>query len=286
MKNLKYLLFVICIIFSACAIKKQHSTSPPLTTKLAIADRASNALTGSEIVEELRDLNLEKREATIFNEFKKGNVPDFLRTMVRVTDTIIYQNNTYTVSYYVLPDYLALGSDDDYFLCPMTPLLAQKTAAKFGCILPTRKMVNQIWKAATVKMEPEPIPPSAKMITMPVFEHHNNLVWTQRKTFLQSNPLGALVSGHKKDVIISNLIYTSSELDRVVIYGWHYKTGKNIQPLYAGHADIYADYSHGIRLIQQTVFVNGKPMLASDILKSEELHVLMSDEGPILKARY
>ena len=28
--------------------------------------------------------------------------------------------------YHVTPDYLAIGSDQDYFLCPMTPLLGQR----------------------------------------------------------------------------------------------------------------------------------------------------------------
>jgi hypothetical protein len=96
--------------------------------------------------------------------------------------------------------------------------------------------------------------------------------------------LGSLVSGHKKDVILSNKITGASWSGNVVIYGWHYKSGKPIQPLYGGHADSYADYSHGIRLINNAVYVNGKPMLASELLRSDRLHTLVSDEGPIIQA--
>jgi hypothetical protein len=51
--------------------------------------------------------------------------------------------------------------------------------------------------------------------------------------------------------------------------------------LYAGHIDTYADYSHGIRLVQNQVWVDATPMLASDILMSSTLHPLLSDEGVI-----
>jgi hypothetical protein len=275
---------------ASCSVQKSKATESAntflLTAKLDIADRPSNALSGSEVLDQIRDLPREERELFIWKEVKKGNIPDFLRKLVLVSDTLEIQNRKVTIRYYALPDYLALGSDVDYFLCPMTPVLGQKIASELGCFLPTRKMVDQIWNAAALHMEPEPIPPSARMVTVPVFEKHDNLVWKQRKTFLKSKPLGSLVSGHKKDVIISNYISENPNQGKVVIYGWHYSTGKPIQPMYAGHAESYADYSHGIRLIQQIIYVDGEPMLASDLLQSQELHVLLSDEGPIKKAQY
>jgi hypothetical protein len=274
----------------SCSIQKlkapESQDAFSRTAKLSIPNRPSDALSGSQVLDQIRDLPREEREVIIWNEVKKGNIPNFLRTLVMVSDTVEIQNQKVNIRYYVLPDYLALGSNRDYFLCPMTPRLGQKIASELGCFLPTRKMVNQIWKLAALQLEPEPIPPSAKMVTVPVFEKHDKLVWKQRRTFLNSKPLGSLVSGHKKDVIISNGISKNRNQGKVVIYGWHYTTGKPIQPLYAGHADYYADYSHGIRLIQQIVYVNEEPMLASDLLRSEKLHGLLSDEGPIIKAQY
>jgi uncharacterized ubiquitin-like protein YukD len=168
----------------------------------------------------------------------------------------------------------------------MTPGLAQKIADKLDCFLPTKKMVDQIWEAAKVKMEPQPIPPTDKMTTVPVFEQHNTLVREQRQTFIKTDTLGTLVSGNKKDVIISNLIYRSPEPRRVIIYGWHDPSGKRIQPVYAGHNENYADYSHGIRLIQNKVYVDAIEMQAAEVLGSEELKSLLSDEGKLLKPYY
>src|SRR5690606_12832451 len=104
-----------------------------------------------------------------------------------------------TATYHVTPDYLAVGSDTDYFLTPMTPLLAQRLADRLGATLPTRKMVNQIWTNAAVKLSPSPIPPSDEMITVPVFAQHNAMVRTQRDATTNTHPLGALVAGTKKD---------------------------------------------------------------------------------------
>jgi hypothetical protein len=244
------------------------------------------ALNGTQIINKLRPLSLSAREDTIFNEFKTGNVPDFMRTLSPVHDTVVIQNTTYFVTYFVTPDYLALGSDSDYFLCPMTPLLAQKICDYIGFSMPTRKMSNTIWKNAKVKMNPQTIPPSSQMTTIPVFAKHDSMVWAQRQTFLNQNPLGALVAGDKKDVVISNLIYSNTPPGRVVIYGWHYPNGTPIQPLYNGHDENYADYSHGIRLVQNEFLINGCMALIQDVLKSSTLSSLLSDEGIISNPRY
>jgi hypothetical protein len=98
----------------------------------------------------------------------------------------------------VLPDFLAIGSGEDYFYCPMKPQLAHKVADLLKCSLPTRRISDKIYRNATVKMVPEPIPPSPQMITISVFEKHNTLVNTQRKLSVDQYPLGSLVAGNKK----------------------------------------------------------------------------------------
>ncbi|NSW45189.1 MAG: T9SS type A sorting domain-containing protein [Bacteroidales bacterium] len=253
---------------------------------LPLPARNPQALNGSQIVAKLTPLSLTAREDTIFNEIKNGNIPDFLRTLVPVYDTVMVSGTTYYVTYFVTPDYMALGCDSDYFLCPMTPLLAQKIADYMGFSLPTRKMSDIIWKNATVKMSPQTIPPSSQMTTVPVFAKHDSMVWAQRQTFFPQHPLGELVAGDKKDVIISNHIYGNPAPGRVVIYGWHYQNGTPIQPLYYGHEETYADYSHGIRLIQNELLVNGCMKTVQEILTSSTLNSLLSDEGSIATPRY
>jgi|GEM_PF-2058318 hypothetical protein len=123
------------------------------------------------------------------------------------------------------------------------------------------------------------------MTTIPVMWDHNNTVKAQRAEELTEEPLGALVAGHKKDVIISNRIYGNSS-KRVVIYGWHFTNGNPIQPVYAGHAEAYADYSHGIRLVRDSVLINNQMYRISEILTNFEKASLFSDEGSIRKPYY
>jgi hypothetical protein len=137
-----------------------------------------------------------------------------------------------------------------------------------------------------VKLSPLPIPPTPAMTSVPVFERHNKLLIKQLDSLGASYKSGMLTAGNKKDVIISNRIYNDTSAYHVVIYGWHKKNGKPIQPLYARHLGNWADYSHGIRLAQRNVWVNGKKTSIKKVLRSEYLNVLLSDEGAIEKPFY
>ena len=272
-----------------------------LSQTLNVPARPTNAPTGSQFVKIITPMGTPprpEREDSILTQIQNGNVPNFLRTLKPITVSQTINGTNHTATYYVTPDYMAIGSDEDYFLEPMTPLMAQRVANQLGCTLPTRKMVDQIWTNAAVKMTPQPIPPSAAMITVPVFNDHNTMIRTQRNAFTNSLPLGALVSGDKKDVIISTKIYTNisaAVTKPVVIYGWHHTSGSPIQPLYNGHQETYADYSHGVRLVQMNMTVDGKPTTVKNVLTDANLAKLLSDEsttegtstdGVIAKPRY
>ncbi|NQU27453.1 MAG: hypothetical protein HQ528_04120, partial [Candidatus Marinimicrobia bacterium] len=209
-------------------------------TYLALPERTGSSLSGSELIEVLNPLGLREREERILTEILSGNLPNFIRQLVPVSAMKTIGDSTYNITYYVTVEYILSGSDSDYFLIPMTPILAQELADSLGMSLITRKMVNDIWYAADVCLAPSPIPPSSAMVTVPVFADHNLAVRFQRIAVIGSYPLGALVAGHKKDVVLSNRIKTNQ--DKVVIYGWHELNGQPIQPLYAGHANWYADY--------------------------------------------
>ncbi len=253
---------------------------------LNLPQRPANALNGTQFVSLVTSMSLTDRENEIFSQVMSGNIPDFMRTLkpVSITQTINSVSNN--VTFYVIPDYIAIGCDSNYFLCPMTPLLAQKICDYTSCTMPTRKMVNSIWSAATVKLSPSTIPPSAQMTTVPIFDQHNTTVWGQRSAVIGAHPLGELVGGDKKDVVISNIIYGNPSPGKVVIYGWHYTSGTAIQPLFAGHEETYADYSHGIRLVKMNCTLNGVATTINNILTSSVLNTLLSDEGVIAVPRY
>jgi len=102
---------------------------------------------GKFFAETVADLPPKAREAAIVQEILRGNIPDFLRTFVtiKVGDGVAYE---------VMPDYLAIGTDADFVRMPMMPQSAAIIATAFGCTLPTRKMVNDIYAQAAIKLEP------------------------------------------------------------------------------------------------------------------------------------
>jgi hypothetical protein len=256
---------------------------------LPIPPRSSNAISGSAFVSLIWSMPREEREEQIYAQVIAGNIPEFMRQLSTVTANVNIGGNNHSVKYFVIPEYLAVGSDSDYFLCPMTPLLAQRICNNLNCTLPTKKMVDQIYVTAPCKLRPQPIPPSDSMITVPVFAQHNDSVKSIRFPVLPQYPPGTLVGGTKKDVIISNKIYQDLNINvpkPVVIYGWHQLNGIPIQPVYNGHSETYADYSHGIRLVLDSVIVDANPTNFTQLLADPVLCSLVSDEGTILKPYY
>ena len=255
----------------------------------SIDNNVSEKLTGKEIISLLDTLEISKRENKIFDIIVDKNIPSFLEKFFEIKVTHTIENKSYELLYYVTPDYYSLGIDKDYFLIPMTPILAQKVANYYDAILPTKKIVDQIYEQSTIKYFPQPISPSVAMVTIEVFVAHNDSVIKQRKERFNGYNLSTLASGHKKDVIISNNIYNNLKQtvpNPVVIYGWHSLDGIPIQPVYNGHSNTYTDYSHGIRLVKNKCKLNGEDFLLTDILKDSLLYILVSDEGPILKPEY
>lgn len=213
------------------------------------------------------------REDLIFAQFLAGNIPDFMRTPIPIR--IIIGNDQLT--YWVLPDVLCVGTDKDYLRTPLNPLTAKKLADLFGAVLPTRKMAQQIWQAATVKLNPSPNGPpyDATMMSTEKMMFHNKKI----QDALSNRTPGELVSGHKKDVVISAGLLTHPK--NVAIVGWWYPSGQMIQPLnYVSHDRYYKDYSHGIRLIHRMVTINGQWFDIYDVLRNKTLAVFISDEGP------
>lgn len=259
---------------------------------LKLPQRKADALTGSAFAKSIADssLTLAQKEKIIFKEIKNGNVPNFLRKLTKITDSTDWDLgfDKISVNYYVLPDYFCIGNNEDFFYVPMTPILAQKVADLTKCSLPTKRMVDQIYKNAKIKLGPKPIPPTKAMTTVPVFIAHTEIIKAQLKDFNAQHKNSELTAGHKKDIIISNKIYLE-KTPRVVIYGWHKLDGKPIQPVYNKHTNTWADYSHGIRLVQQNIIINDNDIEISTTIKKALNGLksyLISDEGIIEKPFY
>lgn len=247
-------------------------------SRAALPARPAEALGGRAVAEAVKTLSLAEREARIEEEIRQGNVPEFWRTFVPITLTREIEGQMHRVELRVAPDYVAVGSDQDYWLVPLSPGAAQRTADLLECSLPTTRIVDAIYQSAAVHLVPEPIPPSAAMTTVAVFLQHQALVTAQRSRWLSERPLGALVAGHKKDVVIS--ARQASAAGKVAIYGWHQTNGVPIQPLYLGHTVAWVDYSHGVRLVKRRVLLDGMEMNLETLLADPRWAVLVSQEGP------
>ncbi len=254
-------------------------------SSLTFPDRNDTARSGSEFMNDILGTTFQEREPLILAEILAGNIPDISREFIRLRSVFKDANGVeHTVEYDVMSDYLSIGSNQDYCRIPMGPATAQKIADAYGCILTTPKLCDDIWKHATVKLSPIPYAPVGNNNSQVYkFVEHNSDINSARD--LAGGGIEELIAGIKKDVVICNIM--ASKPGKVCIYGWHYTSGAPIQPVYSGHGDYYVDYSHGIRLVNEYLYVDGVTMSAHDILKDPVLFKLLSNEStPMTLTRY
>lgn len=257
----KMRLFFLILVAASCSTSKTINT--PTRNALAI--------TGSQFYKQATTFNWIRRDSFAVKEILSGNIPSFFKIFIPIHTEIKDSNGKRVIAtFYVSPDYLSIGNDDDWARINITPMAAQKIADTFFCFLPTRKMVDDIYKSAKIKLEP--VPMYAFRDSTVTMYHHHLIIEGQRK--LRSG----LIAGIKKDVVISEKIAKDNKTNRVAIYGWHKPDGKPIQPLYTGHINWWVDYSQGIRLVYRTVYINGRPMDYIDVLKDKTLKKLLCDE--------
>jgi hypothetical protein len=215
----------------------------------------------------------------------------------------------------VASDVVSVGSFEDHVRLPLMPPAAQSIANLSGALLPTPWLVYQTWRAAPVKLSPTPMAPNLYANLEQYAEHSRRIDIQIERYFGEHSPSAAepadgrspteargtpgLISGHKKDVVVSN-IYRPG---KVLIFGWYrlapphpdvFDDGQPvqdpdrqpIQPRSNIHGADYVDYSHGIRLIAPTAIVNGQTMDTEALYRHPTLSALVSNEGPLRTPRY
>lgn len=250
------------------------------TRRLAreIPRRPGNAAGGNSFIASLSNASGTTRDRAIATEVMRGNVPAFMRNLVPVSFSGILPNGrSAQITICVTPDYLAVGSDRDFVRVPLGLAAAGQIADQFNMMLPTTRMVDAIYAQADLRLSPSPMTPGSQMSSTNYFLRHNATVEQQRGN--AGGRLGMLVSGHKKDLVLTNRLARAP--GRVAIYGWHRRGGNPIQPLSTVHGASYADYSHGIRLVSRTAFVNGQAFDLEDLLMDGTYAGLLNSEGAI-----
>jgi hypothetical protein len=168
----------------------------------------------------------------------------------------------------VARDYLAIGNEGDWCRVPVGGPAAQLIADQFNALLPTAFMVDLIWRFGTIKLSPQPFKDLSGMTSTKRFVEHNEIIERQRQGH------NGLVVGHKKDLIVSNRLELFPSA--VCIYGWHQGNGQPIQPVSTAHRQWwYSDYSHGCRLVNKQMVLDGQTIDVETVLRDPQLaHVL------------
>jgi len=250
--------------------------SPKLSR--GIRSRAMTAPSGSAFVRQAMALGGPTRDRAIEKQVLAGNVPAFLRKLVPVTlSGLDTRGAPVEITICVAPDYLAVGSNKDFVRVPMGLPATAEVVNRLGFILPTTKMVDAIYRQAGLHLAPSPMQAGRQMTSTDYLWRHNQTVEAQRAAANATR--GELVAGQKKDIVLSNALLRTP--GRVAIYGWHRLNGKPIQPLTTVHGERYADYSHGIRLVSETAYINGKPRALAKLLQDPKIASILSKEGPI-----
>lgn len=244
----------------------------------AIPRRPSGAAGGRAVLDTLHSVSGSARDAAIERAVRSGNVPPFLRDLVPVTMTgRTPTGEAVRITLCVTPDYLAVGSDRDFVRVPLGLPAAQRIASSFDMMLPTTRMVDAIHAQAQLRLDPRPMTPGPQMSSTAYLVAHNATLESQRRGAAP----GVLVSGHKKDVVLTNRM--AQMPGRVAIYGWHRANGQPIQPLSTVHGASYADYSHGVRLVSRRAWLNGRPVDLAALLSDRRYAGVLSSEGPIAR---
>jgi hypothetical protein len=255
---------------------------PLVTTpsfELKLPPRPANAETGSAFLDRATGLGRAGFDEAVFAAVSAGNVPGFQRRLLPIS---VSDERGRTAELHVLCDYLAVGSDEDFIRMPMTSAAAQRIADLTETMLPTPKLVDDIYRQAEAKLPPSYIDGGPTDDEIADFLFHHEKLEKNRKS--RGYPLGVLTAGDKKDIVLCGRMRERPE--RVAIYGWHKNEGDVIQPLSTTHSCRYADYSHGVRLVDRRVVVDGELHQLEDVLRDAELASLVSDEGPLDLARY
>jgi len=164
---------------------------------------------------------------------------------------------------------------------PLWPSTAQRVADRFGAMLPTKALVDAIWRAATVKVAPRSMTPRADA------SRDSNKLLAEHEVLVNAAIAGrtGLIDGDKKSIVVGRAIATPEGRRAVWIYGWHRLNGEPVQPVYGGHSATYgADYSHGTRLVSRTAYLNGQPVAIESLFADPRYAPLLNESGTLTPA--
>lgn len=242
---------------------------------LNLPKRPGNALSGSQFMEKVLGVDLEKfktnprqlgtlskteRENAILEQIELGNIPDFLR---RPKAVVIKGPDGGEVKTYVMPDYIAIGSNEDFVRVPLSPILAQALARKYDLSLPTKTIVEETYSQAVKRIvgpsysHPEEFEANSAYLDSAGFYLRSD---RDIKDQLGGVPLGTLVAGGKKELVISPQVAVrfagAKPSEAIDFYGLYDADGIPIQRT-PGHGKEsgyrHTEYALGVRFVSPVI---------------------------------
>ena len=253
-----------------------HALRPDRTSlmkrELALPPRATGAEGARTFYGHVAGLGAGEREHRVETELVGGNVPGFLRRLLPIRlDT--KDTGVGEAFAFVTPDYLCLGSDDDFVRIAITMHTVRKVAVAAGAVPPTRLLVDAIYAAAAHKIT-SPLMTAGSGRPQDVLSHHAII---EHRLSKDRGSRGELVAGCKKDVVITKRMLETP--GRTAIYGWFLADGSVVQSLSLVHDDRFLDYVQGLRLVDRKLLLDGREADILDVLADKKVAPLVSDEG-------
>ena len=268
MNSLKCIVISLLILHSS--VFAQTNSAEPFLNLPRLESGEVKA--GSDFLIDTKSLDYKSRQEAAVKWILKGNVPFFMRSLVPVR----FENNHNEIAtIWVTCDYMSIGEKGDFIRIPLSLPSAREIASALGMYLPTAVMVDSIFSQAQIKLQPIPMKPGKKMRSNEYYSRHQILIEEQ----LKDAQRGRLISGHKKDIVITNRLIDNK--GKVAIYGWHYEVEDPIQPLSLVHSEEYEDYSHGLRLIYPVAEVNGEAVEFKELINKPEWSGIFTSEAKI-----
>lgn len=223
----------------------------------------------------------EEREDHLLQLFTEGQFPVWLRMWQEVN---VEDRDGNQGTFYVMPDFLCFGTDDDYCYAPMGGMNAERVLSLFDAVLPTPKMVADIYNESTSQIAVTWGPPyDGSMMRTERWPIQTQRIREAMKE-TGARP-GDLVEGHMKNVTVSEKMVANKGVD-LSFWGWFDEDGKPIQGDSLAHGAGYCDYAHGVRGVLRTVAVNNALMTLAEALEQPEFCALFTRNGPFSPSSY
>lgn len=134
-----------------------------------------------------------------------------------------------------------------FYVAPVGIGEARDLAERLGCELPTPELVDAIWSAADLKIDPTRIIAAGSghdgtAATMDSPATHAKVA-DELATIVHRRGPYRLLAGAFKDVVVKD--------GKLGLYGWHRPDGNVVQPFFGGHALAWRDYSQALRLVRR-----------------------------------